>query len=86
MDLIVELKITNISDWAAIQPLLHRLKIPFVQRTSLREVAQIPDAIDADAAALLALQRESPAFVWSPYGSDDAEKRFCNFSKIIKIK
>ena len=32
MDLIVELKITNISDWAIIQPLLKRLKIHFVQK------------------------------------------------------
>ena len=31
MDLIVELKITNLSDWAIIQPLLKRLKINFVQ-------------------------------------------------------
>ncbi len=32
MDLIIELKITNLSDWAIIQPLLKRLKITFVQK------------------------------------------------------
>lgn len=32
MDLIIELKITNISDWAIIKPLLQRLKIPFIQK------------------------------------------------------
>ena len=32
MDLIIELKITNLSDWAIIQPLLKRLKISFVQK------------------------------------------------------
>ena len=31
-DLIVELKITNLNDWAIIQPLLQRLKITFVQK------------------------------------------------------
>ena len=34
MDLIVELKITNLSDWAIIQPLLKRLKIAFVQKNT----------------------------------------------------
>lgn len=32
MDLIIELKITNINDWAIIRPLLQRLKIHFVQK------------------------------------------------------
>jgi hypothetical protein len=30
--MIIELKITNLSDWAIIQPLLNRLKIAFVQK------------------------------------------------------
>ena len=32
MDLIIELKIKNLSDWAIIQPLLKRLKISFIQK------------------------------------------------------
>jgi hypothetical protein len=74
MDLIVELKITNLSDWTAIQPLLQRLKIPFVQKVVPKEVEQTAAASDAGAEALLALQRESPAFVWSPYDAFEAEK------------
>jgi hypothetical protein len=30
--MIIELKITNLNDWAIIQPLLKRLKISFVQK------------------------------------------------------
>jgi hypothetical protein len=30
--MVIELKITNLSDWAIIQPLLQRLKIAFVQK------------------------------------------------------
>ena len=40
MDLIIELKIKNLSDWAIIQPLLKRLKISFVQKPIQKEVEQ----------------------------------------------
>ena len=73
MDLIIELKITNIADWAIIQPLLKRLKISFVQKIPQKEIPITPSVNEGDRDLLLALQRESPAFVWSPYGSDEAE-------------
>jgi hypothetical protein len=73
MDLIVELKITNIGDWAIIRPLLQRLKIPFVQKIGQKKIEETQLVDDAGAQTLLALQSESPAFVWSPYDSDEAE-------------
>ena len=81
MDLIVELKITNISDWIAIQPLLQRLKIPFVQRTVPKEVEQTAVASDAGVEALLALQRESSAFFLSPYDSEEAAETLLKLLK-----
>ncbi len=74
MDLIIELKITNVSDWAIIQPLLQRLKIHFVQKTALRENAKIQPLIDAqtEVDTLLTLQEHSPAIVWSAYDSPKA--------------
>jgi hypothetical protein len=72
MDLIIELKITNVSDWAIIQPLLKRLKIPFVQKTLPKETLltaqkQVTTTTDAHL-----MQGESQAVVWSPYDAYDA--------------
>ncbi len=68
MDLIIELKITNLGDWAIIQPLLKRLKIPFVQKPLQKEIEQLivqkQVANDIDAQLI---QGESKAIVWSPY-------------------
>lgn len=73
MDLIIELKITNISDWAIIKPLLQRLKIHFVQKTTVKESNQNLSFIqtETEANALMPLQ-QSPAEVWSPYDSHKA--------------
>jgi hypothetical protein len=38
--MVIELKITNLNDWAIIQPLLNRLKIAFVQK----DIVQAPVA------------------------------------------
>lgn len=74
MALIIELKITNLSDWAIIQPLLQRLKIHFVQKPLHRENEQIQSTHDnpTEADALKALQLSSPATVWSAYDSPKA--------------
>lgn len=74
MDLIVELKITNLSDWAIIQPLLKRLKIHFVQKNMLKESEQSSSIIETQstADALMALKQQSPAEVWSPFDSHKA--------------
>ena len=37
MDLIIELKIKNPSDWAMLQPLLKRLKIRFIQKNEVSQ-------------------------------------------------
>ena len=74
MDLIVELKITNLSDWAIIQPLLKRLKINFVQKTIQKESDQNLPFVQTQTAgnALLASLQQTPAEVWSPYDSHKA--------------
>jgi hypothetical protein len=77
MDLIIELKITNISDWAIIKPLLQRLKIHFVQKTIQKEIEQSPSFVQTQTetnALLTSLQQQSPAEVWSPYDSHKAAK------------
>ncbi len=74
MDLIIELRISNINDWAIIQPLLKRLKIHFVQKTFQKQNDQsqsIPD-VQKDVAVLQALQQHPPAIVWSAYDSPKA--------------
>ncbi len=74
MTLVVELKITNLSDWAIIQPLLKRLKIHFVQKPLQRENEQFQSIDDTktDTAKLKTLQQPSPATVWSAYDSPKA--------------
>lgn len=74
MDLIVELKITNLSDWAIIQPLLKRLKINFVQKTIQKESEQkLPfGQTQPEENALLTSLQQTPAEVWSPYDSHKA--------------
>jgi hypothetical protein len=70
--MIVELKITNPSDWAIIQPLLKRLKIAFVEKEeSLNNMAQKPDAVYYTKEQKLEtlIQSEETAYVWSPYDS-----------------
>lgn len=76
--MIIELKITNLSDWAIIQPLLKRLKIPFVQKDT-------EQPFTAEESAILYKKKESDisltkqpdilmenAVVWSPYDAYDA--------------
>ena len=75
MDLIIELKITNLSDWAIIQPLLKRLKISFVQKPVQKvieqnQLASEPPVHYSDAST--AFQQESQTPIWSPYDSYDA--------------
>jgi hypothetical protein len=74
MALIVELKITNLRDWAIIQPLLQRLKIHFVQKTIQKDNEQNLSIIETQKEddALLTLQKQSPAIVWSAYDSPKA--------------
>lgn len=72
MDLIIELKITNLGDWAIIQPLLKRLKISFVQKSLQKEIEPITQKQIADDADVHLIQGESKAIVWSPYDSYDA--------------
>lgn len=74
MDLIIELRISNINDWAIIQPLLKRLKIHFVQKTIQKENDQSQSISDAqkDVDVLQALQQHAPAIVWSAYDSPKA--------------
>jgi hypothetical protein len=73
MDLIIELKIANVSDWAIIQPLLKRLKIPFVQKSFQKEIEQNPKIQNENLPDFSSsLQGESKAIAWSPYDSYDA--------------
>ena len=74
MDLVIELKITNISDWAIIRPLLQRLKIHFVQKTVQKESEQSLPFVQTQTETHLlnSLQELSPAEVWSPYDSHKA--------------
>lgn len=58
MDLIIELKINNPSDWAMLQPLLKRLKIRFSQKNdasqqSVKEPAENPTSVVDKLNALL---------------------------------
>jgi hypothetical protein len=59
MSLIIELKISNLNDWIIIQPLLKRLKIPFVQK-------QVEQGVD------FPLEIIEDETIWSPYDSFDA--------------
>jgi hypothetical protein len=71
----IELKITNPSDWAIIQPLLKRLKIAFVEKEeSLGNMVQEPDAVYHTKEQKLEslIQSEETAYVWSPYDSFEA--------------
>lgn len=81
MDLIIELKITNIADWAIIQPLLKRLKISFVQKIPQKEILVTPSVNEENRDLLLALQRESSAFFLSPYDSDEAAETLLKLLK-----
>jgi hypothetical protein len=50
MDLVIELKIKNPSDWAMLQPLLERLKIRFTKKnvepqTSIQESLEQPISV-----------------------------------------
>ena len=74
MDLIIELRISNVQDWAIIQPLLKRLKIHFVQRTIHKENDQSLPVSESqkDVDALQDLQQHTPATVWSAYDSPKA--------------
>jgi hypothetical protein len=73
MDLIIELKIANVSDWAIIKPLLKRLKIPFVQKSFQKEIEQNPKIQNENLPDFSpSLQGESKAIAWSPYDSYDA--------------
>lgn len=50
MDLVIELKIKNPSDWAMLQPLLERLKIRFTKKniepqTSIKESLEQPISV-----------------------------------------
>ena len=74
MALIVELKITNLSDWAIIQPLLRRLKIHFVQKPlhPENEQSQPTQSETTETDALRTLQQPFPATVWSAYDSPKA--------------
>jgi hypothetical protein len=72
MDLVIELKISNPTDWAMLQHLLHRLKIPFVQK--------VPTALPDSSISTIATQLppffkgEQPTImdVWSPFDAYDA--------------
>ena len=84
MSLIVELKITNLSDWAIIQPLLKRLKISFVQKPIQKEVKQNqmasePPVLYSESSTVF--QQESQTPIWSPYDSYDAAEILLNAMK-----
>ena len=84
MDLIIELKITNLSDWAIIQPLLKRLKISFVQKPIQKEIEQ--NQMASELAVLYSesstlFQQESETPIWSPYDSYDAAEILLNAMK-----
>ncbi|MEO0041560.1 MAG: hypothetical protein RL329_1008 [Bacteroidota bacterium] len=72
MDLVIELKITNPTDWAMLQHLLQRLKIPFVQKG---QNALHPSVITAPITPVTPFQTEllpQEVLVWSPYDAYDA--------------
>jgi hypothetical protein len=54
MDLIIELKIKNPTDWDIIQPLLQRLKISFTKK-EVRPIEITEPTIDAELQALQAM-------------------------------
>jgi hypothetical protein len=43
MNLVIELNINNLSDWAIIKPLLERLKIKFVQKNEQKQAPALPE-------------------------------------------
>jgi hypothetical protein len=72
MDLVIELKISNPTDWAMLQHLLQRLKIPFVQKAP----AALPEiAVPARSPLFAPLSKgDQPSIldVWSPFDAYDA--------------
>ena len=80
-DLIVELKITNLSDWAIIQPLLQRLKITFVQKetpqtfiaepiVAYTQKEHVTEFVEQPISQLDTLVENT--YIWSPYDAYDA--------------
>jgi hypothetical protein len=69
MDLIVELKITNLSDWIMLQPLLQRLQIAFVQKT---EIPPVSGVTNPSQTALFEDFQGKSIPIWSPYEAQDA--------------
>jgi hypothetical protein len=80
--MVIELKITNLSDWAIIQPLLQRLKIAFVQKDSEHiSVAEESVFLYKKTEITTPLTEKVPiqphivmedAVIWSPYDAYEA--------------
>ena len=81
-DLIIELKITNLSDWAIIQPLLRRLKITFIQKETQQIFIAEPITAYTQKERVTEFVEQPPisqsdtlvenAYIWSPYDAYDA--------------
>lgn len=80
--MIIELKITNLNDWAIIQPLLKRLKISFIQKEVEQFFVAEEPAVLYNDKETTPLFTERPAtqpdllmenaVVWSPFDAYDA--------------
>jgi hypothetical protein len=71
MDLIIELRISNISDWAIIQPLLKRLKIAFTQKSETA-IPEPSSQMLTDVEKESLIQSMNGGFVWSQYDAHEA--------------
>ena len=80
-DLIIELKITNLSDWAIIQPLLRRLKITFIQKETQQTFIAEPITAYTQKERVIEFVEQpvnqsdtlvENAYIWSPYDAYDA--------------